>query len=80
MSTITRGDPPNLRNVRRTVYHHYIRVDNPKSHSFSVSITTEKGIRIFRARLRKNGPTPAFPTCRIDKKPAIKKKISMILP
>lgn len=31
MSTITRGDPPNLKNVRRTVYHHYIRVDNPKS-------------------------------------------------
>ena len=31
MSTITRGDPPSLKNVRRTVYHHYIRVDNPKS-------------------------------------------------
>jgi 2-iminobutanoate/2-iminopropanoate deaminase len=31
MSTITRGDPPNLTNVRKTVYHHYIRVDNPKS-------------------------------------------------
>jgi len=31
MSTITRGDPPNLKNIRRTVYHHYIRVDNPKS-------------------------------------------------
>jgi 2-iminobutanoate/2-iminopropanoate deaminase len=31
MSTITRGDPPGLKNVRRTVYHHYIRVDNPKS-------------------------------------------------
>ena len=31
MSTITRGDPPTLKNVRRTVYHHYIRVDNPKS-------------------------------------------------
>lgn len=31
MSTITRGDPPGLRNVRKTVYHHYIRVDNPKS-------------------------------------------------
>ena len=31
MSTITRGDPPGLANVRKTVYHHYIRVDNPKS-------------------------------------------------
>ena len=31
MSKITRGDPPGLKNVRRTVYHHYIRVDNPKS-------------------------------------------------
>lgn len=31
MSQITRGDPPNLRNVRSSVYHHYIRVDNPKS-------------------------------------------------
>ena len=31
MSTITRGDPPGLKNVRKTVYHHYIRVDNPKS-------------------------------------------------
>ena len=31
MSTITRGDPPTLKNVRRTVYHHYLRVDNPKS-------------------------------------------------
>ena len=31
MSEITRGDPPNLRNVRSNVYHHYIRVDNPKS-------------------------------------------------
>ncbi len=31
MSTITRGDPPNLMNVRKTIYHHYIRVDNPKS-------------------------------------------------
>ena len=34
MSTITRGDPPGLKNVRRTVYHHYIRVDNPKSLNF----------------------------------------------
>jgi 2-iminobutanoate/2-iminopropanoate deaminase len=31
MSTITRGDPANLANVRRTVYHHYVRVDNPGS-------------------------------------------------
>ena len=31
MSTITRGDPPGLANVRKTVYHHYVRVDNPKS-------------------------------------------------
>ena len=31
MSKITRGDPPGLKNVRRTVYHHSIRVDNPKS-------------------------------------------------
>ena len=31
MSKITRGDPANLKNVRKTVYHHYIRVDEPKS-------------------------------------------------
>ncbi|MBB3182429.1 RidA family protein [Variovorax sp. Sphag1AA] len=31
MSEITRGDPPSLANVRKTVYHHYIRVDNPSS-------------------------------------------------
>ena len=31
MSKITRGDPPGLRNVRKSVYHHYIRVDNPKA-------------------------------------------------
>ncbi len=31
MSDIKRGDPPNLKNVRRTIYHHYIRVDNPSS-------------------------------------------------
>ena len=31
MSQITRGDPPNLRNVRRNVYHHFIRIDNPSS-------------------------------------------------
>jgi 2-iminobutanoate/2-iminopropanoate deaminase len=31
MTTIKRGDPPNLKNVRSNIYHHYIRVDNPKS-------------------------------------------------
>ena len=31
MSKITRGDPAGLKNVRRNVYHHYIRVDEPKS-------------------------------------------------
>ena len=31
MSKITRGDPPGFANVRKTIYHHYIRVDNPKS-------------------------------------------------
>jgi 2-iminobutanoate/2-iminopropanoate deaminase len=31
MSTITRGDPPNLANVRKSIYHHYIRVDQPQS-------------------------------------------------
>lgn len=31
MTNITRGNPPNLRNVRANVYHHYIRVDQPKS-------------------------------------------------
>ena len=30
-SKITRGDPPNLKNVRANIYHHYIRVDNPSS-------------------------------------------------
>ena len=29
MSKITRGDPPNLKNVRSNIYHHYVRVDNP---------------------------------------------------
>jgi enamine deaminase RidA (YjgF/YER057c/UK114 family) len=28
---IKRGNPPNLANVRSSIYHHYIRVDNPKS-------------------------------------------------
>lgn len=31
MSEITRGDPPGLKNVRANVYHHYVRVDNPRS-------------------------------------------------
>jgi len=29
MTKITRGNPPNLKNVRANIYHHYIRVDNP---------------------------------------------------
>lgn len=29
--SVTRGDPPDLKNVRKGIYHHYIRVDNPKS-------------------------------------------------
>ncbi|WP_322101893.1 RidA family protein [Paraburkholderia sp. J41] len=31
MTRITRGDPPNLTNVRKMIYHHYIRVDEPQS-------------------------------------------------
>ena len=31
MSKITRGDPGGLKNVRANVYHHFIRVDDPKS-------------------------------------------------
>lgn len=31
MSVITRGDPPGLANVRKTIYHHYVRVDQPAS-------------------------------------------------
>ena len=31
MTEIKRGDPPRLANVRSNIYHHYIRVDNPKS-------------------------------------------------
>ena len=31
MSKITRGNPPNLKNVRSNIYHHFIRVDNPTS-------------------------------------------------
>lgn len=29
MTTIQRGDPAGFKNVRASVYHHYIRVDNP---------------------------------------------------
>jgi 2-iminobutanoate/2-iminopropanoate deaminase len=28
---LTRGNPPGLKNVRATVYNHYVRVDQPKS-------------------------------------------------
>jgi 2-iminobutanoate/2-iminopropanoate deaminase len=28
MTKITRGNPPNLKNVRSNIYHHYVRVDN----------------------------------------------------
>jgi 2-iminobutanoate/2-iminopropanoate deaminase len=31
MSKITRGDPPGLKNVRKSIYHHYIRIDNPST-------------------------------------------------
>ncbi len=31
MTKITRGNPPNLANVRSSIYHHFIRIDNPKS-------------------------------------------------
>jgi 2-iminobutanoate/2-iminopropanoate deaminase len=31
MSKITRGDPPGLKNVRANVYHHYVRVDEPRA-------------------------------------------------
>jgi 2-iminobutanoate/2-iminopropanoate deaminase len=30
-SKIIRGNPKNLANVRSTIYHHYIRIDNPQS-------------------------------------------------
>lgn len=32
--TITRGNPPGMKNVRATVYNHYVRVDQPKSMIF----------------------------------------------
>jgi 2-iminobutanoate/2-iminopropanoate deaminase len=28
---VTRGNPPGFKNVRATVYNHYVRVDQPKS-------------------------------------------------
>lgn len=31
---ITRGNPPGMKNVRATVYSHYVRVDHPKSFIF----------------------------------------------
>ncbi|MBI3370199.1 MAG: RidA family protein [Betaproteobacteria bacterium] len=31
MSKITRGNPPNLKNVRKNVYNHYVRVDKPNA-------------------------------------------------
>jgi 2-iminobutanoate/2-iminopropanoate deaminase len=31
MTKITRGDPSNLANMRPDIYHHFVRVDNPKS-------------------------------------------------
>jgi len=31
MTKITRGNPPNLKNVRASVYNHFIRVDNPST-------------------------------------------------
>ncbi len=31
MTKITRGDPPNLHNVRSNIYHHFVRVDNPST-------------------------------------------------
>ena len=31
---IKRGNPPGLKNVRATVYNHYVRVDQPKSMIF----------------------------------------------
>ncbi len=28
---IKRGNPPGMKNVRATVYNHFVRVDHPKS-------------------------------------------------
>ncbi|NYT24004.1 RidA family protein [Alcaligenaceae bacterium] len=29
--SITRGNPPGMKNVRATVYNHFVRIDSPKS-------------------------------------------------
>ena len=34
MTSIIRGDPPGLKNVRKAIYHHYIRIDNTGSLTF----------------------------------------------
>lgn len=34
MTQITRGNPPGMKNVRATVYNHYVRVDHPRSFIF----------------------------------------------
>jgi 2-iminobutanoate/2-iminopropanoate deaminase len=34
MTTIQRGNPPGMKNVRATVYNHYVRVDQPKAMIF----------------------------------------------
>ena len=31
MTNVRRGDPPNLANIRSNIYHHYVRVDHPRS-------------------------------------------------
>ncbi len=31
---VTRGNPPGMKNVRATVYNHYVRIDAPKSFIF----------------------------------------------
>ena len=30
LTTITRGNPPGMKNVRATVYNHFVRVDSPR--------------------------------------------------
>jgi 2-iminobutanoate/2-iminopropanoate deaminase len=34
LTTITRGNPPGMKNVRATVYNHFVRVDSPKGFIF----------------------------------------------
>jgi 2-iminobutanoate/2-iminopropanoate deaminase len=34
MTTITRGNPPGMKNVRATVYNHFVRVEQPKAMIF----------------------------------------------